>query len=71
MLCGLSVGKLTRGKKPVRRDYLEACPTSHPRQNLITMIVVAVALSVAKKVGAQHVAILNPIKDKEEKVLNH
>lgn len=71
VLCGLSVGKLTRGKKTVRMDYLEACPTAHPLEKRITMIVVAVALSVAKKVGAQHVAIFNPIKDKEEKVLKH
>ncbi len=35
------------------------------------MIAGAGALSVAKKVGAQHVRIFNPIKDKAEKVLKH
>lgn len=68
ILCGLSVGKISRGKKTIRMDYLQACPVSHPLEKRIAMIVVAVALSVGKKVGAQHVAIFNPVNDK---VINH
>ncbi|EEU9561226.1 hypothetical protein FXI36_24390 [Escherichia coli] len=71
ILCGLSVGKISRGNRTVRLDYLEAHPSAHPLERRVTMIIVAVALLVAKKIGAKHVAVFNPVKDKEEKVLKH
>lgn len=68
VLCGLSLGMVSRGRKTIRMDYLQACPVKHPLEEQITAIAVAVAISVAQKVGAAHVAIFNPIN---EKVENH
>ncbi|HFQ5650829.1 TPA: hypothetical protein ACHR3F_004143 [Yersinia enterocolitica] len=67
VLCGLSLGLVTRGKKTVRLDYLEACPTSHPLESLITPIVIAVAIAVGQRVGAEYVAIFNPVNEAVEK----
>ena len=68
VLCGLSLGMISRGRKTIRMDYLQACPIKHPLEKQITAIAVAVAISVAQRVGAEHVAIFNPVN---EKVENH
>lgn len=68
ILCGLSLGLVTRGKKTVRMNYLQACPVKHPLEKQIAAIAVAVAIAVGQRVGADHVAIFNPVN---EKVENH
>lgn len=66
ILCGLSLGLVTRGKKTVRMNYLQACPVKHPLEKQIAAIAVAVAIAVGQRVGAEHVAIFNPVNEKVE-----
>ncbi|MDR8492967.1 hypothetical protein OSC18_26140 [Serratia nevei] len=66
ILCGLSLGLVTRGRKTVRMNYLQACPIKHPLEKQIAAIAVAVAIAVGQRVGAEHVAIFNPVNAKVE-----
>ncbi|ENK6301882.1 hypothetical protein ACSHDQ_003434 [Edwardsiella ictaluri] len=66
VLCGLTIGLVTRGRKNVRLNYLQACPVKHPLETLIASIAVSVAIAVAQRVGAEHVAMCNPVNDKVE-----
>ncbi|WGL97817.1 hypothetical protein QE177_11510 [Arsenophonus sp. aPb] len=64
ILCGLSLGMVSKGKKTIRMDFLQACPVKHPLEKQIAEI--AVAIAAGQRVGAEHVAIFNPInKDVE------
>ncbi|MGL5103079.1 MAG: hypothetical protein ACRC6N_11220 [Plesiomonas sp.] len=67
MLCGLTLGMVTKGSKTVRMDYLQACPSSHPLESKITEIAVSVAIAVGQRVGASHIAIFNPINETVER----
>lgn len=66
VLCGLTIGLVTRGRKNVRLNYLQGCPGNHPLEKLIATIAVSVAVSVAQRVGAEHVSICNPVNAEVE-----
>ncbi|MEZ2637706.1 hypothetical protein ACBP95_18670 [Morganella morganii] len=66
VLCGLTLGGVSRGNKTVRIDYIEANPNKHPLDKKIAGIAIAVAISVGQKINASHVAIFNPVNDKVE-----
>lgn len=66
VLCGLTLGLVTRGRKNVRLNYLQGCPVKHPLEKQIAAIAVSVAIAVAQRIGAEHIAMCNPVNEQVE-----
>lgn len=62
-LCGLAIGKASRGKRHVSAYYIEGNPDAgHPLKRLVLPIVLASLERYAVMLGCQYIRLVNPLE---------
>jgi len=65
-LYGMAFGRLSKGRRHLRIDYLEARPRPHKYEGMVAQMAILSALEYAKDVGAKKLLITNPLPGTEK-----